>query len=253
MISAEILRIVEEIVIALFLIYAAYSDYKTRIIEDKVWGLMLLVLAPVTLYLLFSAYEYLIATYIASLVVSIMLGIFVGLTKLTGGADVKAIMVMGAIVIPRGLNPLLIPSLTIVLNGVVFSLLTIAYVMFRNISMYIKFGKLFEEELPLTTKIVLLFTAYKERVSNVASHPHKYFIVELREQGSKRYRLALLSVEEETSEVIKNLLSQGVKESDWLWVSPSIPLIVYILLGYIYYISIGNILEPLLRFLIKVT
>jgi len=249
--TPEVLRIIEETGIALFLAYAAYSDYKTRIIEDRVWGFMLLTLAPTTLYLLSSAYEHLIPLYITSLLLGLGLGVFIGLTRLTGGADAKAIMVLGAVVIPRGFSPLLIPSLTIMLNGVVFSLLTVVYVVVKNVIAYTRSVRLFDEELPFTTKVMLILTAHKERVSNVLSQPHKYFVVELREGGTRRYRLTLLKADEETAEVVKKLLSQGVKEDDCLWVSPSIPLIVYILTGYVYYVVSGNVLEPLLTCVLK--
>lgn len=247
----EILRVIEEIGVALFLAYAAYSDYKTRIIEDKVWGLMLLTLAPITLYLISSVYERFMPLYMASLLIGIMLGMFIGLTKLTGGADAKAVMVISAVVIPKGFSPLLIPSLTIMLNSTIFSLLTIIYVLLRNLLMYAKSRKLFNEELPMTTKIMLILVAYRERVCNIISHPYRYFIVEVIEGGTKHYRLALLSAEEDTSETIKKMISQGVKDTDYLWVSPSIPLIVYVLMGYLYYITYGNVLEPLLVHVFK--
>lgn len=252
MLLIEVLKVVEDVGILSFLAYAAYSDYKTRIIEDKVWAFMLLTLAPITLYLLFSAYVYLIPLYIVSLSLGVGIGIFMGLTKLTGGADVKAIMVLSAIIIPKGLSPTLIPSLTVILNSVVFSLITIAYVVIKNIITHIKLTKLFDEEMPFTTKVVLLLTAHKEKVNTVLSQPYRYFVIESREKGKKYYRLALFKANEETIEIVKKLLSQGVKENDYIWVSPSIPLIVYILIGYTYYVLCGNVLEPLLTYSLRI-
>ena len=247
--GAELVEFAVEVACLALLSYAAYSDYKTRLVDDRVW-LCMAALAPLTLYVVWVARPRLLATYIASLAAGLTLGLVIGATKLAGGADAKAVMALSAVTVPKGPSPLLIPSLAVLLNGVILSLVTIPYVLARNSIEYARRGRLFDDSPPLRVRAALVLIAFRERLGRVAAEPHKYFIVEDRRGGARRYRLCLVSAEEDTAQVVREMMEGGVSEEELVWVSPSIPLIVYILLGYAYYIAWGNVLAPILSALL---
>ncbi len=242
----ELLNLTEKFLIATFLAYASYQDIKKRTVDDKVWICMLVLLLPFSIIILFNKIIYL-TLYITSLVIALILGFSIGYLGLMGGADAKAIMVLGALVVPEVINPFNIPSLAIFTNSVIFSLATVFYIIFKNLKNLIKGTKMFDEEIPLRRKILLFITSYKEKVKTIKKRPYAYLIVERRYMQKRIFKVTFKVEEEDTTRVLDELIKEGVTEDEYIWVSPAIPMIVYILIGYIYYIIAGNILYLILQ------
>ena len=242
---APIIEAVQKVLLASFLLYASYQDIKKREVDDKVWIIALIAAMPLTIYLLLLKSRIVLIIYAMSLVTALVLGFFIAYFELMGGADIKALFVLGLTVLPQSLEVFDIPSLAIFTNGVIFSLVTIPYIVIRNLVNWKKFGKIFDINLPLSRKIILFFITYREKVKRVKSMPYAYFIFEHYEKGTRKIKI-VTKVTEDTEALLKKFNEMGIKDSDYIWVSPSIPLLVYIMIGYIYYIFLGNILKIIL-------
>jgi len=244
----ELVRVLRTLAVTIILCYAVKEDVEKREVEDKIWLIMLLLGGCFTLFE--YSYNFSLRSITPLHAVSAMLGVILALlfaySDLTGGADAKAFIVLSLIEPPflsRDLSSL-IPSLTIILNSIILSLVTIVYVVMLNIKYYMKHGRIFSYKLPVHKRIILFMVATPTRLALISKKPHAFFILE-RVKSGKRTIVLSLKASEDTKEVLKSLLeSHAYSLSDEVFASPSIPLMVYILLGYLFYIFQGCIIKP---------
>ncbi len=162
-------------VTAVILIYASWSDFKTREVSNRVW----VIYAPIALAL--SLAEFLLYDPSKLLLFGVSVGLTIGLAFLLfytggfGGADSKALMCI-AVALPFaptfftpifGISPTsqFIFPLTIFSNGVLFAAATGIYMIGRNVVWHKKMGKkMFTGTLAqesIGKKILVLITGYK--------------------------------------------------------------------------------------------
>ncbi len=224
---------------------ASYMDIKTREIEDYVWYSMLVASIPVLVYRasLLIQNQPLLILYFLSLTMGITMALAMDRFALVGGADVKALIVLSINEIPSlNKNPLsLIPPLSIFTNSALLSLLIIPVILLRNMIYSLKQGDLFRgfEQEDVKKKILCFFTSYKVPYSVYLKNKYKYSLAEAKEDGKRALRIGVRVREEESDE--------GYSEDEEVWVSPLLPLIVFIELGYIVHFLYGNILGLLLN------
>ena len=136
----EIVNIISAALSFLFLAYASYSDLKTRTVDNKVWIIMIccgMVLLPfkIDLYCLVS-----IAFMVSFAFLIYYLGVFLSnihllRSRICGGADAKAIIALSILMPlwPSEYFPIFF-SLSVVLNGLLISLMVPLGIFIYNIS-----------------------------------------------------------------------------------------------------------------------
>ena len=238
-----------------FLIYASWSDYKTREVSNKVW----IILGPLALAL--TAFQFLVfdpehlLTYVLSFAVTSALALLIFYAGGFGGADAKALMCIAlALPVypsyflpqPSGLFSPLFP-LTIFTNSVLLAALSVSYALLRNL-LWIgrNSGGLFEglETESLGRKVVALFSGYKVKVTKLKKgHMYPLEDVYVDEEGDKKRKLMVFPKDEEREEIVARIL-ENVDEEKYdggLWVTPGLPLLIFITAGLIVALACGDL------------
>lgn len=250
-----------------FLIYASWSDYKTREVSNKVWA----ILGPLALaltgfqFLVYSSEPLqLIISYALSFAITSGLAITIFYAGGFGGADAKALMCIAlALPVypshllpqPTGFVSPLFP-ITIFTNSVLLGALSVFYALFRNLLWKLRNkGGVFEglETESLGRKILALFSGYKISVSKL----EKGFMypledVEVNEERVKR-KLLVFPKDEERDEIVARILGNVGKEKleGGVWVTPGLPLLIHITLGLLIALFYGDIVWILLGAFLK--
>jgi len=250
-----------------FLVYAAWSDYKTREVSNIVW----VILGPVALAL--TGFQFLvyyseplqvIISYVLSFAITSGLAIAIFYAGGFGGADAKALMCI-ALALPVYPNHLLsqptgfvspLFPITIFTNSVLLGALSVFYALFRNLLWKLRNkGGLFEglETESLGRKILALFSGYKISVSKL----EKGFMypledVEVSEESVKR-KLLVFPKDEERDEIVARILGNVGKDKleGGVWVTPGLPLLIHITLGLLIALFYGDIVWILLGTFLK--
>ena len=218
------------VIAGIMLAMASYFDIKYREVQDKFWIPFFIIGAVLT------AYDYYIGTPGFALV---PLALSIGLTSgiawaayflhLYGGADAKAIMVL-SLLFPvyqdvqslHGFGAFM--SFT---NSILLTALLPAAFLLINLGKMSKGGKIFQgfEEESGFSKFKALFLGYRRKQAG------KYdFSLEKIVDGKKRFHISLGKIDEDFT-----------KGSD-IWVTPGIPLLVFVLLGFIVTVVVGDLL-----------
>ncbi|MFN3384613.1 MAG: A24 family peptidase C-terminal domain-containing protein [Archaeoglobaceae archaeon] len=243
--SLEVLEIAKVVLVSIFLVYACLLDIRSRIVPNKVWKIMLVVVSPILgyeIYLLF--FKNPISLIFATLGAAFMIAFayFIYAINAYGGADAKALMCL-AIVFPFYPQiydfPILnqgfgIFAFSVLANSVIFAPFMIFSLLLRNI---------WREGLQGLLKNPIFYIAgYKIPVSKIRFHNLFEFVDEKGEL--KRLRRAVECDEEK----LRRLRDHGIEE---VWVTPALPFIVFITLGFFFAVVAGDIIIEILKLLMK--
>lgn len=229
--------------------YTSWIDLRTREIYDLVWvvfGALGFILAIYDVYTGSLTMLGFVIPVVFSAVLSIILGYF----GLFGGADVEAFIALAILnpLPPRRMEPLLgvvsvIYPLSLFSNsalaGASFAVVLLAW----NTASVIRGKTLFESHTSDTVwrKLVVMFTGRRVRLDSVRGPPFQYPLeIPAKEVGGRR-RLVLLpdiNDDEAAKVVFHNLEREGVEE---VWVSQTLPFLVFITVGYILTLLLGDI------------
>jgi preflagellin peptidase FlaK len=254
-----------------FLLYASWSDYKTREVSNRVWAFY----APIVLFL--SLAELLL--YEPSKLP--LFGLSFGLTAVIafilfysggfGGADSKALMCI-ALALPfstetlfqpilaSGVSPLAqnIFPLTIFSNSVLFAAASGLYMLLRNlIQRATTRKKLFEGSLSTESigkKMLVLITGYKVSVTKLKEKWHVYPMEDLDDPDANPPKRSLVVVprDEGRSEIVERL-SKAVdagKIGDHVWATPGLPMLIFVTIGLIVALLFGDLVWLFVSFII---
>ena len=257
-----IFDVVRTSVALLFLLYASWSDYKTREVSNTVWILF----APLAFALTFIE----ICLYGFSQLP--LYGMCFGLTAAFaivlfysgsfGGADAKALMCL-ALALPFHPDPenLFKPffgeispisqtffPITIFSNSVLLAATTAIYMLLRNIFWRQKTGKkLFEGEHKSESfgrKLLVLATGYKVSINKLKEKWHLYPLEDLNntESGLKR-KLVVLPKDEGRDATVERLAKavETEKIQNDVWATPGLPMLIFITAGSIIALFFGDI------------
>jgi len=252
-----------------FLLYASWSDYKTREVSNRVWVLF----AP--LALLLSLVELLLYEPSKLPFFGLCFGITVVIAFVLfysggfGGADSKALMCIAlalpfspatlwAPVLAAGASPLsqnLFP-LTVFSNAVLFAAATGIYMLLYNVIWHRKTGKkTFEGTLATESvgkKIVALITGYKVSVAKLKAKWHIYPMEDIEENGENSVKRKLIVMpKDEGRDAIVARLSRAVdagKIDANVWATPGLPMLIFITIGLIIALLFGDIVWILVSF-----
>ena len=251
-----------------FLIYASWSDYKTREVSNKVWVIM----GPLALaltgfqFLVYSPQPLqLVISYVLSFAITSGLAIAVFYAGGFGGADAKALMCI-ALALPVYPNHLLpqpvgfvspLFPITIFTNSVLLGALSVFYALFRNLLWRVRNrGGVFDgvETESFGRKIVALFSGYKVKVSKLEKgHMYPLEDVYVNDEGERKRKLLVFPKYEEREEIVARIV-ENVKEKrldGGVWVTPGLPLLIFITAGLIIALAYGDIVWIVLSSLLR--
>jgi len=251
-----------------FLIYASWSDHKTREVSNWVWA----VYGPIALTL--SLAELLLYDPTKLILFGASAGFTVGLAFLLfysgafGGADSKALMCI-ALALPFApvtlFTPLLADSLspiaqfmfplTIFSNAVLFAAVSGVYMILHNFVWHKKNGKeMFTGTLAHESpwkKLIILITGYKVTVGKLKEKWHVFPMEDLDDGENALQRKLVVVPRDEGRDKIVERLSNAVQAGridTYVWATPGLPMLIFITLGLIVALLCGDIVWLLVRF-----
>lgn len=259
------------IVSLVVLFYASWSDHKTREVSNRVW----VIYAPIALALTLS--ELLLFEPSQLPFYGLSFGVTVGLAFLLfyvggfGGADSKAFMCI-ALALPFApltlFTPLLAEAIsptsqiifpiTIFGNAVLFAAASCIYIILRNLIWHKKTKtKMFQGTLAsesIAKKFIVLITGYKMSISKVKEKWHIFPLEDIEDDlvNIKR-KLVVVPHDDEGREKIVERLSKAVQESkidSYVWATPGLPMLIFVTLGLIVALVLGDFVWLLVRFIL---
>lgn len=247
------------IVSLIFLIYASWSDFKTREVSNNVW----IVFAPVAFLLTFAQFLFFppngdmlqsMINYGISFAITSVFSIALFYVGAFGGADAKALICI-ALAIPLPLNfiePLsgfvsFIFPITVFSNGVIIAAFSVFYALLRNFVWRQRMGqRLFEgfENESFGRKTLALLCGYKVSVADL----EKSFLYPLEDyqttqQGEMKRRLLLFPNDETREKIVQRIVkakNEG-KIQNTIWATPGLPMLIFITIGLILAFTVGDI------------
>jgi preflagellin peptidase FlaK len=251
-----------------FLIYASWSDYKTREASNKVWAVFApIALVLTTLQLLVFFDSQFLQTYILSFTLTSVVSIALFYAGAFGGADAKALICL-SLALPSHPNRLLQQSLgfgysffpiTVFSNAVLLAASSALYALARNsLWRYKTRRKLFEgfEEESTGRKILALLCGYKVSITKLEEIDHLYPLEDVHrlETGRIERKLLVFPKDEDRQLIVDRVLNakrEGQLQDD-VWITPGLPMLIFITVGLVIALIFGDIIWSILR-LIMVT
>jgi preflagellin peptidase FlaK len=257
-----------------FLLYASWSDYKTREVTNRVWAIY----APTALVLtlteiLLNEQEPLskLAFFGLSFGVTAAFAIILFYSGGFGGADSKALMCIALAlpfstetllkpIFPSGISPLsqVLFPLTIFSNSVLFAAASGIYMLLRNLVQRATTGKkLFEGSLStesLGKKMLVMITGYKVSVAKLKEKWHVYPMEDINENGENppERKLLIVPKDEGRNEIVErlsNAVNTG-KISNRVWATPGLPMLIFVTIGLIVALLLGDLVWLLVSFVL---
>jgi len=247
--------------VILCLLFGSYMDLRKREVSDIPWIIMAVVgLITTIIYIIFTENKGEDGTIIGiNLGVGIVIGLVLYYTGMMGGADAKAIMALS-------LNTAIYPFKLAFTDGVVYNIvppvfntffnwllaLVLIYplpLLFYNIYLKIKKQKLFENtNANFASKILMMISGYLisvEKAKNRTDIVYSEVFNEEDEEWEIKHFMQVPEIEEEDKykKKVEEKIKKTKRENIWVKVLP--PGILFLLIGYLLNIFLGNILFAL--------
>jgi preflagellin peptidase FlaK len=263
----EILSGVRVLLCLVFLIYASWSDFKTREVSNWVWT----ILAPLAFILtalqffLFSSELLLVQilqSYVLSFAVTSALSITLFYAGAFGGADAKAFMCLSLALpfypdtdILQPYSSVVSPlsqsffTITVFSNAVLLAALSVLYIMARNLSWKQRTKKnLFEgvEKESKWRKILVLLSGYK---ADIAELEKKEYLYPLEDFDENERKLLVVPKDEGREEIVGRLqkAKREGKLQNGVWATPGLPMLIFVTIGLIVALFYGDIIWVFVR------
>ncbi len=244
-----------------FLLYASWSDYKTREVSNRVW----VVYAPIALAL--SLADLLLYDWVRLPLFGLCFGVTAAIAILLfytggfGGADSKALMCIalalpfsvGALVgplSPLGESPLAqnIFPLTIFSNGVLFAAATGIYMLLYNLVWHARNSRTFFEgalaKESLGKKLLVVITGHRVPLEKLKTTWHIYPMEDVEEDEPSIKRSLLVVPKDEGRDEIVSRLSNAASAgriNNNVWATPGLPMLIFITAGLVAALLVGDI------------
>lgn len=258
----EVLDSVRVLLCLVFLIYASWSDFKTREVSNWVW----MILAPLALILtslqFFMFTPELLQGYVLSFAVTSALSITLFYAGAFGGADAKAFMCLSlalpfypADILPQPYSSVVSPlsqsffTITVFSNAVLLAALSVLYIMARNLLWKQRTKKnLFEgvEKESKWRKILVLLCGYKVDIAELEKKEYLYPL----EDFDENERKLLVVPKDEGREEIVGRLQKAKWEGRFqngVWATPGLPMLIFVTIGLIVALFYGDIVWVIVR------
>ena len=243
-----------------FFIYASWSDFKNREVSNKVWAVLAPLAFALTFSQLFMFAPDMLQIYALSFVITSAVSVALFYAGAFGGADAKALICLSLalpspvhLLQPFGFVSPLFP-ITVFCNAVLLAALTVFYAVTRNLLWKYRTGnELFEgfEEQSMSRKILAVLCGYKVNITELERKRHFYPLedVLVAETGEAERRLLVFPSDEKKEEIVERILeAKGKGElGNSVWVTPGLPLLIFITAGLIIALTLGDIIWIVLR------
>jgi len=240
--------------------YASWRDLKTREVSDWVWIAFGVPGIAIDVFELYSGSVSVLGLAVP-VAFSSILSFILAYLGLFGGADFKAFVVLSVLLPnpPEAVQPLLgivsaVYPLTMFSNSALAGALMALVMLAVNLSSRGKSSlfKDFKSE-SRWKKLAVLISGRRMKIEDVRGPPFHYPLEESNVEDYSIRRLVIMPNTEDDDramEIFRKLKDQGVKE---VWVSHTLPFIVFMLFGFLVTILIGDIAlwslrETLFRF-----
>jgi len=245
-----IIDFVAIIISIILLVYASWSDYISREVPDIVWIIFApigIVLTSLRLYI----NQDLILVSLFSVAIITILSLIVFYTGMFGGADAKALICIAVAmpVYPIFLTKFVQPMfpLSVTVNSFLIASLVSVYAVLRNIDWLVsKKEKLFYEleSESLGKKILAFISGFKISLDEYKIDKHLHMIEKIESKnGNQKKHLEIFFILEDHGEVLNNYMPKEyltMKSTRNVWVTPLIPMIIFITSGYFLTLIIGD-------------
>lgn len=237
-----------------FLLYSCYSDIKTRRVTNRLWIVMLAGGAFFVLYdIMTKGTSYIIFLFLSAGSIFILVYILFQIGTF-GGADAKSLIVI-SIILPAypviqtfGQNfPLNKPLIDLFAFGILGNAVLLTIVVPLGIAAYNIFRMGLKIDNPL-----YIFIGYKCRISNLADK-HIKLIQSYEEENGKiifRFKRGGVEINEDVISELKALSNKGLIK-DEVWVTPGLPFMIPITLGFFVAVFYGDMITELTKYLIQ--
>ncbi len=249
-----VIPVIKIILSLTMLAYTSYLDVRYREVNPKIWLIFGFLGGTLTAAEIF-ANNYLLTIVTINIVLGLVIGIISYILGLFGGADFLCLFILSIIHPYPPVRPLyyvgpIYPFIvTIVMNSLLLSLAVPIINFTRNIR---NMKYLRNLKAPLKYKLLYLLIGYPVTIKKYLKMKYTYPLIIYKYHEGKtdiKFRLTFNIEEEhqEHQEYFKTLIDKGVlKEDNIIWVTQGIPLLVFITLGYIMSISLGDIVVHML-------
>ena len=257
-----IIDFVAIIISIILLVYASWSDYISREVPDIVWIIFApigIVLTSLRLYI----NQDLILVSLFSVAIITILSLIVFYTGMFGGADAKALICIAVAmpVYPIFLTKFVQPMfpLSVTVNSFLIASLVSVYAVLRNIDWLVsKKEKLFYEleSESLGKKILAFISGFKISLDEYKIDKYLHMIEKIESKnGNQKKHLEIFFILEDHGEVLNNYMPKEyltMKSTRNVWVTPLIPMIIFITLGYFLTLIIGDAVLNIIIDLMKI-
>ncbi|MFN4336290.1 MAG: prepilin peptidase [Candidatus Nitrosocaldus sp.] len=217
------------------LVVASIVDIRKREISDWVWILPVSVSVLISIPILASSphiqYDELVVRYLLSLTLTAPLAYIAYIKGLFGGADAKALIAISILVPSYGMEYSLhgIPALTTLTNAALLTIVNILHNIFRNLTAVLSGKDIFKGlSEPLYKKVLVFMMGFVAR-------PKGYlFALEEVRDGKKALNLS------------PKAYNEFADNDEEVWVTQALPFIVYITVGFVIMLLIGDLIAYLL-------
>jgi len=273
MASLQIALTTARVVLSLvFLLYASWSDYKTREVSNRVW----MFFAPLALML--SLAEMLLFNHAKllgfglSFVVTTVIALLLFYAGAFGGADSKALICISLAlpfapvdlftpVLSGGVSPLAqnIFPFTILSNSVLVAAASAIVMLLLNAKWRLNTGrKIFEGTLASESygkKILVLATGYKMPIVRLQEKWHIYPMEDIQEEDSKNAptrKLVVMPRDEGRQEIVERLsrAADTGKIDTYVLATPGLPMLIFITVGLLIALLFGDVVWLLIRLIL---
>jgi preflagellin peptidase FlaK len=245
-----------------FLLYASWSDYKTREVSNLVWTIYAPLALSISIANILLSEPSQLLFFGLSFGVTSVIAILLFYTGGFGGADSKALMCIALALpfstealfaprLPNGVSPLsqIIFPMTIFSNSVLLAAATAVYLLLYNLIWHRKSRrKIFEGTLAhesIGKKLVTLITGCKTPINELREKWHIYPMEDIEEESPNNQlrRLVIIPRDEGRDEIV-NRLSEAVKTgkiTDRVWATPGLPMLIFVTMGVVVSLLFGDI------------
>ncbi len=257
----EVLDGVRVLLCLVFLIYASWSDFKTREVSNWVWAIFAPLAFILTSLQFFIFAPGLLQIYVLSFVVTSALSITIFYAGAFGGADAKALISL-SLALPfypadilqpysRVVSPLsqMLFTITVFSNAVLLAALSVLYILARNLLWKQKNKKnLFEgfEKESKWRKILVLLCGYKVDIAELEKKEHLYPLEDFDENERK---LLVVPKDEDREEIVERIqkAKREGRLQNGVWATPGLPMLIFVTIGLIVALVYGDIVWVFVR------
>jgi len=252
----EGLTAIQITVVLSFMLYASWSDIKTREVSNKVWAFLgpiglAITLANIHLTGSYSKLNDLALSFLITTVLAIAL-FYLGFF---GGADAKALICL-SLALPYPPTEVFTPAfsfipllpLSVFANAILSSVLIAFYALLRNVLWFASGKSLFEglESESVTKKFMSLITGYKVKVSDLKEKVYLYPVekIEQTQEGkiTKKLQVFIQAEADREADVAKidDFSRSGLVRE--VWATPGLPFLLFITFGLIITLLFGDVI-----------